>query len=361
MKRAFLTLAISPLLCTAAAAQTSVTVYGIVDSALAYTTNVNAAGDDMTKMPGLTGSLPSRLGFRGSEDLGNGLKAVFALEDGIQVDTGQPSQGGRLFGRQAWVGLQTPYGTFMLGRQQNMTFYATQKSDVLGPNLFSISSIDLYIPNARSDNAIGYLGNIDGVVLGATWSTGRDAATSGGPAATSCGGEVAGDASACRQVTALAGLERARYGFNVAYDRMNGGPGAAFGLNASRYHDRRLMGNGYVMLGATKVGGGVIVRATHAATGDVDSNLYYLGFSHPLSAALQLDVQAARRDQKDSPNDSNMLVARLVYSFSRRSAVYAAIGTMDNHGSAAIALDAGGTVGAGMRQNGFMTGIRHSF
>lgn len=361
MKPAFLALALTPLLCANASAQTSVTVYGIIDTGLAYVTNVNAAGDNMVKMPTLTGSVPSHLGFRGSEDLGNGLSAVFVLENGLSVDTGQPSQGGRLFGRQAWVGLKTAYGTFMLGRQQNMTFYATQKSDVLGPNLFGISSIDPYIPNARSDNAIGYLGNIHGVVLGATWSTGRDAAATGGPAATSCGGEVAGDASACRQTTALVGYERDAYGINVSYDRMNGGPGAAFGLNASRFNDRRVTVNGYLMAGATKIGAGVLARDTHAGTGDVESNLYYAGVSHPLSANTKVDVQAARRAQKASLNDTTMLVARLTYSFSKRTAVYGAVGTMDNGGLAAISLDAGGTVGAGKRQNGVMTGLRHIF
>ena len=58
---------------TSAAAQTSVTVYGIVDAALAHTNNVDAAGNSVTKVGSLSGSLPSRIGFRGSEDLGGGL------------------------------------------------------------------------------------------------------------------------------------------------------------------------------------------------------------------------------------------------------------------------------------------------
>jgi predicted porin len=54
-------------------------------------------------------------------------------------------------------------------------------------------------------------------------------------------------------------------------------------------------------------------------------------------------------------------VARLTYAFSKRTAVYGGIGRMDNHGRAAIALDAGGTVAPGRAQNGIMTGIRHTF
>ncbi|MEG1055651.1 MAG: porin, partial [Janthinobacterium sp.] len=56
-------------------AQSGVTLYGVLDSSLAYTTNANKAGDSVTKMPTLTGSLPSRFGLKGVEDLGGGLQA----------------------------------------------------------------------------------------------------------------------------------------------------------------------------------------------------------------------------------------------------------------------------------------------
>jgi predicted porin len=345
----------------AASAQTNVTVYGIVDTAFTHTTNVDATGHSMTKMPTLTGSVPSRLGFRGSEDLGNGLSAVFALENGINVDVGTASQGGRLFGRQAWVGLKGDWGTLQVGRVPNMTFYAMIKSDVLGPNLFSISSIDLYIPNARSDNAFAYMGTFKGLTVGATYSFGRDASAAGGPAATNCTGEVAGDSRACRQYTALLGYDANTYGVTASYDKLYGNTGAAFGLTSSARYDRRTTLNAYVMLGRTKLGAGVMDRKTDAATGLTESDLYYIGVSHPVAAQLTLDAQAARKSVKGSPNDTNMLVARLTYAFSKRSAIYGAIGRMDNNGQAAIALDAGGTVAPGRAQNGVMTGIRHVF
>jgi predicted porin len=345
----------------AASAQTNVTVYGIVDTAFAHTDNVDAAGHSMTKMPTLTGSVPSRLGFRGSEDLGNGLSAIFALENGINVDVGTASQGNRLFGRQAWVGLKGDWGTLQLGRVPNMTFYAMIKSDVLGPNLFSISSIDLYIPNARSDNAIAYMGTFKGLTVGATYSFGRDASAAGGPAATSCAGEVAGDSRACRQYTALLGYDSNTYGVTASYDKLYGNIGAAGGLTSSANYDRRTTLNGYVMLGRTKLGAGVMDRKTDAATGLTESDLYYIGVSHPVAAQLTLDAQAARKNVKGSSNDTNMVVARLTYAFSKRSAIYGAIGRMDNNGQAAIALDAGGTVAPGRAQNGVMTGIKHVF
>lgn len=345
----------------AAMAQSNVTIYGLLDEGIVHTTNADAAGHAITKMPTLTGSFPSRIGFRGTEDLGGGLQALFTLEAGLLVDTGGLSQGNRLFGRQASVGLKGDFGTVTIGRQVNMTFMATLKSDVMGPNLFSISSIDPYIPNARSDNAVGYFGSFHNVVLGATYSTGRDNSAAGGPGATNCGGEVAGNAKACRQITGLAGYETPAYGFNVAYDIMYGNTGAANGLTSSNNSDKRLMLNGYFKAGEAKIGGGVMDRSTHAASGLTESDLYYLGVSYPLTPVLTLDTQVAHRNLKNSGNDVTLLVGRLTYYLSKRTAVYAALGRMKNSGTSAVSLDAGGTVGAGKTQNGLMTGLRHSF
>jgi hypothetical protein len=94
-----------------------------------------------------------------------------------------------LFGRQANVGLKGAFGTITLERQNHMTYLSGLKSDVLGPNLFGTGSVDGYLPNARTDNAIGYLGVLSGVTIGATYSFGRDASAAGGPAATNCAGE----------------------------------------------------------------------------------------------------------------------------------------------------------------------------
>jgi len=344
-----------------AQAQSQVTVYGIVDVALAHMNNADASGHSVTREPSLTGGLPSRIGFRGSEDLGGGLSAVFNLESGFNPDVGVLGQGGRLFGRQAWVGLRGSWGTLQLGRILNMTYFATMKSDVLGPNLFSINSIDLYLPNARSDNAIGYLGNFNGLTVGATWSFGRDVSAAGGPSATGCAGEVPGNARACRQFTGLLGYDTNTWGINATYDRLYGNTGAAGGLTSSENYDRRITTNGYAMVGAVKVGAGVIDRRTDAVSGVTRSDLVYLGASIPVAPRLTLDAQVARRDVKGSPDDTNLAVARLTYALSVRSAVYAGVGRMDNHGAAAIALDAGGTTAPGRTQSGVMAGLRHIF
>lgn len=346
-----------------AMAQSQVIIYGIVDSGLVYTTNSNAAGDSIVKVPGLTGSVPSRLGFRGTEDLGGGLQALFVLESGLNLDTGTMGQGNRLFGRQANVGLKGAFGTLTLGRQINMTMLSMIKSDVMGPNLFSMSSIDSYIPNARSDNAIGYLGNVSDFTVGATYSFGRDASAAGGPSATNCGGEVAGNSKACRQVTALLGYDNKAWGVTASYDIMYGNTGAAAGLTTSESSDRRGTLNGYAMIGAVKIGAGVMARKKVAATpvNNLKSDLYYVGASYHLMPGLQLDGEVAWHDVKGSANDSMLTVLRLTYNLSKRTAVYSSLGHMKNSGAAAIALDAGGTVGVGMNQSGISVGVRHVF
>lgn len=336
-------------------------IYGIVDTGVEYVTNTNAAGKSVVKMPSLTGSFPSRIGFKGTEDLGGDLKAFFVLETGFAPDTGVQGQGGRLFGRQANVGLKNSYGALTLGRQVNMTYLSGLKADVMGPNIHSIGSLDGYLPNARSDNAIGYLGKFSDFTVGATYSFGRDATTvAAGPAATVCPGEVAGNAKACRQVTALLAYDTKSFGIASAYDILYGGPGASGGLTSSDFNDQRISLNGYALFDKTKVGLGLIQRKTHAAT-DTKSSLYFLGASYPLANNWVFDGQLARLNVKDTDKVSTLLAARATYNFSKRTALYTSVGYMRNAGAAAIAVDAGGSVGVGMNQTGIMAGIRHSF
>ncbi|NIF68817.1 porin [Burkholderia sp. Ap-962] len=96
-------------------AQSSVTLYGLVDAGIAYTNNVGGSGRVALASGNISGS---RFGLRGTEDLGGGLQAIFVLENGFSVNNGQLGQNGRMFGRQAYVGLASKqFGTLTLGRQ----------------------------------------------------------------------------------------------------------------------------------------------------------------------------------------------------------------------------------------------------
>ncbi|MGB8420508.1 MAG: porin [Paraburkholderia sp.] len=113
-------------------AQSSITLYGVVDVGINYSSNtqtgVSARGapkgaSQVYMADGLAGGkMGSRWGLRGSEDLGDGTHAVFALENGFSINNGAFAQGGAEFGRQAWVGLENDrFGTVLLGRQYEFT------------------------------------------------------------------------------------------------------------------------------------------------------------------------------------------------------------------------------------------------
>jgi len=106
----------------AAFAQSSVTIYGIVDLDGQY-----LSGHAKQALVTSGGQSGSRIGFKGSEDLGSGYFADFVLEGGLNVDTGGSGQGGQLFGRQAFGALRTPFGTASAGRQYSSIY--TQSGD----------------------------------------------------------------------------------------------------------------------------------------------------------------------------------------------------------------------------------------
>ena len=125
MKKSLLVAALIAGFAGAANAETSVTLYGIVDGGIAYERvkgTVNGADYKGTRTGALSGGQSSnRWGLKGTEDLGNGLQAVFVLENGFNLGTGQASQNNRMFGRQATIGLKSDaWGQLDLGRQTNI-------------------------------------------------------------------------------------------------------------------------------------------------------------------------------------------------------------------------------------------------
>ncbi|MBP0633147.1 MULTISPECIES: porin [unclassified Cupriavidus] len=164
-------------------AQTSVILYGVADANIEYTThNATSTGGSGSRVAMQSGGLAgSRFGFRGTEDLGGGMQTLFALESAIAIDNGTLQQGGRLWGRQAFVGLSAPYGKLTFGRQYTSLFdlnasysptaYATQ----FEPVVFMLGT------SLREDNMVKYTGNFGPVTLETHWAFGEQAgsATSG--------------------------------------------------------------------------------------------------------------------------------------------------------------------------------------
>jgi predicted porin len=120
MKKSLLALAVLGAFAGTASAQSSVTLYGIVDIGYSY---IDSKRDGASSISGIESGLQSgsRIGFRGREDLGRGLGAIFQLEAGYSVDTGalgnsSANAGQRLFGRIALAGLDSSFGQLVLGR-----------------------------------------------------------------------------------------------------------------------------------------------------------------------------------------------------------------------------------------------------
>jgi predicted porin len=105
---------------SSAHAQSTITLYGVVDDALAFNSNSN--GRDQYFLSSGTGS-SNRWGLKGTEDLGGGLKALFNLEGGFSIDTGAIANGGAIFGRAADVGISGNAGTVTIGRQFSPGFW----------------------------------------------------------------------------------------------------------------------------------------------------------------------------------------------------------------------------------------------
>lgn len=353
----------------AACAQSSVTLYGVIDTGVERITNVGGAGSSLTRMPGQSGGyLPSRWGVRGSEDLGNGTKANFVLESGFSPDKGtnNTNQGGRLFGRSAWVGLSGGWGSASVGRQYTMYFWSLLDADPMGPAVYGLGQLDPGIPGARSDNTIAYKGSWAGFTAGATYSLGRDA--------TNCAGETAGDYKGCKQYSVLAKYDAPIWGLALAFDEQRGGAGGTGGLTNSGLTDRRRVANGYVKFGTAKVSAGLIKRDNEGVTTTTltpRSDLWFVEADVAITPAITITPLWARLKYKDSTDGSKSTLysIRAGYAFTKRTSAYVTAGRMSNKGSATAGVS-GGTVpadlqatgpGAGNSQNGFMVGIRHSF
>ncbi|RZF27558.1 porin [Paraburkholderia sp. UYCP14C] len=158
-------------------AQSSVTLYGVLDEGINYTNN--AGGGAVWEMASGYAQ-GSRWGVKGSEDLGGGTKAVFQLENGFDVSSGRLGQGGRMFGRQAFVGLSSnTYGTLTLGRQYDSVVDYLAQTTANGNwagYLFAHPYDNDNTDNSfRLDNSVKYASpNLAGLQFGGVYSFSND-------------------------------------------------------------------------------------------------------------------------------------------------------------------------------------------
>jgi predicted porin len=332
-------------------AQTNVQLYGLVDAGVEYVDKVRtgAAGSETKSMVRVqSGSAQSsRFGFRMREDLGDGLSAVFVLESGIAIDSGTLSQGGRLFGRHAYVGLKhKSLGELQLGRQTSMVYdYGVQYDPVTATRYSSVVFDASYA--GRADNAVKYVGNFDGLSIGAQYSFGYDSLIAGGS-------EVPGASKVGRKAGVHMSYTIGGAQFGVLYDRQNG-----VSVATQRDTTVRMAVGGLYNFAPVKLFASYQRQRMETAVTSRDINLYWVGAQYSTGGPFTLIGSLYFNDPDGSAKRSNMLTIFASYALSKRTDLYSEVALMKNQDVAMVGM--GGAVNPGDHQRGAIVGIRHRF
>jgi predicted porin len=335
MKKSLLALAVLGSFVSAASAQSSVTLWGIVDVSAKVVKN---DGVGSLKSLATNGINSSRLGFRGTEDLGGGLKAGFWLEGAIFPDDGTGKAGGGLqFDRRSTVSLMGGFGELRLGRDYTPTFWNTTIFDPFGTNGVG-SSLQMTHYAGQSDyvrasNSIGYflpkMGGLYGQLM---------ASAGEGVIGHYVGGRV-GFASGPFNVAVAAGQT----------DGINGGEDFKVWNIAGSWD-----------FGMAKL----MAQYNNEKLDPNKENRILLGVSVPMGQGT-LNASYIRTDedaQVGDGRDASQLALGYVYSLSKRTAVYGTVARLDNKDGATFSIGGGNAgIDAGGNSTGFELGLRHSF
>ena len=319
--QATLMLAAAALLPAAASAESSVTVYGSIDGGVRYQTNVDAAGNGLLSTT--SGNYyPNRLGFRGKEDLGNGLNAHFQLESGFNDKTGAlDNTNNVLFNRTAAVGLGGAWGSIDLGRQYTVAFRTEKFLDPFNHNYTSITPLSsgagTSLPAAaksaglsassnsgtRFNNDIQYTGTFGGLTVRAEYAP----------------GEVAGDT----------GKGTAR---GAAFSYTGGMllvAGAYIHKETSSGFTNNMFvaGGGFKLRGMTVKAGMSRERQETAAAGTYQNETRFGGISYQVNRPVEVTAAVYRSDYDSATGTGrrDLFLAGATYAFSKRTNLYAEV------------------------------------
>jgi predicted porin len=350
MKKSLLALAVFGAFAGAASAHSSVTVYGIVDANVART---QSGADKVTSMNNGEQS-QSRIGFKGVEDLGNGLKATFNLENGFDLSNGAQGQNSSLaFSRLAWVGLEGGFGTVRLGRQDLPIYLAMDSVDpfstgTLGDIGTLFEGLDA---KPRASNMLYYkTPTFGGFTVEGSYTF----------------GETAGDTKTGSSYGLVGGYENGPLVVKLGYNLTNGNGAASTTSVVTVPVDAK---NKDLFAGASYDFGVVKLHAAYlkSKVDDVpgigtsyDGKSGMIGISVPLGAGTFLaDFTKISEDQVASDNDSKKYSLGYIYSLSKRTNLYTTVARVTNGDDATRA--AYGTALPGESSTGYQVGIRHTF
>ena len=347
MKRTLLALVAAAGAAAASAQSSSVTLFGVADVSVAYISTKDKVGDSKS-VYGLAngGNSSSRLGFRGEEDLGGGLKAGFWLEGGINVDDGGT---GFKFDRRSTVSVMGNFGEVRLGRdktpgyQNRDTYHAfgdTGMGGINGHNLISSSAAGT--PEGsnpkRVSNSVSYLlPKLGGVYGQITYGFGEQA---GNNSLSSTVGLRVGYANGPLNVAGAYGtVKGGEVGNTVNYKHFNLGASYNFGV-------------------ATPM---VLIASERGNDKRVD--LYSIGVKAPLGPGELRAAYTMYKDKKVSDADASRIAIGYGYRLSKRTELYAAFAHMTNDDNAKRKLGSSLSHDPGVGKNvtGYEFGVRHNF
>lgn len=358
----------------AASAQSSVTLFGIVDATIAYGSGSVAKKLQLTN----SGYNSSRLGFRGTEDLGGGMSASFWLEAGLANDDGQgaatsannqpvaafnaatganaPVRSGTqglTFNRRSTVSLGGGWGELRLGRDYTPQFWNLTVFDPFGTNgvgttatLVSAAIQQTNDPvSIRASNSIGYFlpGNLGGFYGQAQYYLGENLNnTVNKNDGNGYAGRI-GYAAGPFNVAAAMSLTKS---FTGDFKTWNVGGQWDFGVAKlmAQYADNKVNGID--------------------AASNIDGKTWLIGGLVPVGAGeIRLSYSEYKTNQQTATLSNpkfNKMALGYVHNLSKRTALYATYAYVKNHGGAAIALN-GSANGANQNSSGYDFGVRHSF
>ena len=355
MKKTTVALASLAALATAQAQDaSSVVLYGSIDVGVTWVDNIQ--GNDRWFV-GSGSKLSNRLGFRGRESLGQDLAAVFTIEHGFNADDGTIGQGGRMWGRQSFVGLASKtVGTLTLGRQYDFLYAGSPMpldmgafliGGLAGASAGAGTSVDNHLGGVRYDNTIKWQHSLGPVTAGAMWGLGSENKTD----------KMASAALVYRDRGLWVGAAYLRDNFSLA---ASGNRIASASVNWDATAEAKLVLNWT----QSKAYVGADTRSRN--------DMLQGGVLYKLSQPLSLGVMAGHSKTKNAsgvPGKLQQLGAGFAYNFSRRTEFYGIASHVKSEGSTGTAYSSTPGIGApaaSFRSNDntqlvLKTGIRHSF
>jgi predicted porin len=355
MKKTLLALAALSAFAGAASAQSSVTLFGVLDAAGRSVKNGNL-GSIKSEISG--GNSTSRWGVRGTEDLGGGLSAGFWLESAIAVDTGVSGSSSSFFNRRSTVSLASQsLGEVRLGYDKKPTEVLIDKYDAFGNtgiaagNQFNAGSAAVVnaggaLSTSRVNNSVQYFlpGNLGGV-NGVLWVTAGEGAAAAGSQNKSQGARLGYAAGPVDVAIAAVNIKNAPGAPTASLKDIILGGSYDFGLAKVSLSQRQFKWN-----------------SSKAA-------LTLLGVTAPVGPGqVRFSYQKANQSGATpalNANDASLFALGYVYDLSKRTALYGTAARISNKGAAIFTLSGGPAVTVanfgGQKSTGYEFGIRHNF